>query len=146
MKSDKRSWNWQRVRNHIRDALYRLSWLRTSPQKTFHIRAVVRPVLGGEFRAETHDISATGAFISLEKVDWSNDEYRCRQNIKIGTRCMVRLMIDQFHVVHVNAEVVRAASRTATHPEGFALRFICLEPEERRILSELNQRFEPTAA
>lgn len=113
----------------------KLRWWRTAPRRRASIHAVIRPVLGGELRTHTVDISTGGAFLSLENATSAPNEKVHLRNLKIGTRCTVRLMIDHMHVLNCGAEIVRHSGGMGSYPRGFALRFVCLDDGQRRILA-----------
>ncbi|MCM2279704.1 MAG: PilZ domain-containing protein [Oligoflexia bacterium] len=105
----------------------RLRWWRTAKRRRASVTAIIRPVLGGEVRASTFDVSVGGAFLALGA--------EMNRNLKVGSRCSIRLVLDQLHVIQCAAEVVRHAQPTGSYPAGFGVRFICLDDSQRKALS-----------
>lgn len=115
----------------------KLRWWRTAPRKRATLQAVVRPVLGGELRSMTFDISSGGAFISLDSAVWptTTKTHQMLRNLKVGARCSVRLVIDQLNVIQCGAEIIRHSSARGDYPSGFAVRFVAMDDAQRRILT-----------
>lgn len=114
----------------------KLRWWRTAPRKRVSLQAVIRPVLGGEFRSMTFDVSSGGAFISLDNAVWPANAKAAQllKNLKVGSHCSVRLVIDQLNVLQCGAEVVRHAGVRGEYPSGFAVRFVAMDDAQRKIL------------
>lgn len=114
----------------------KLRWWLTPPRKRVTVQAVIRPVLGGELRSMTFDLSSGGAFIDLNRSDWTSiTQSSARRNLKVGSRCSIRLMINQTHVLTCGAEVVRHANPAGERPGGFAVRFVSLDETQRKLLN-----------
>jgi hypothetical protein len=112
-----------------------LRWWRSAPRKQISVRALVTPVMGGELQSMTFDISMGGAFISAASTGWKPSQSAPHQTIEVGSRCAIRLMLDQFRVVTCSAEVVRQTEPRGHYPGGFAVRFVNLDPQQRKILA-----------
>ncbi|MCM2323843.1 MAG: PilZ domain-containing protein [Oligoflexia bacterium] len=111
----------------------RLRWWRTARRRRARVSAVVRPVLGGEIRTSTFDVSVGGAFIALEHVFAPGIPLHY---LREGSRCSIRLVLNQIQVVQCAAEIVRRVNARGSYPEGFAVRFVCLEGFQRKMLKE----------
>lgn len=113
-----------------------LQWWRMAPRRKARVRANIRPVLGGDFSSNTIDISLSGAFISTEKSEWISHHATHPRNLRPGARCAIRFMLDRFQVLHCGAEVVRHAAPIGEYPQGFAVRFIRLNQEQKKLLNK----------
>lgn len=116
-----------------------LRWWRTPVRKKAQLQAVVRPVIGGEMKSRTWDISEGGAFISMDKASWDQLQKGVPETLKIGSRCAVRLTLDQMNTIQCGAEIVRHATARGSYPEGFAVRFVNLDSQQKRMLSNYVQ-------
>lgn len=124
-----------------------LRWWRTPERRKASLRSAVRLVTGGELHARTFDLSTGGAFIQLESAAWHQSPKAAKglsestsepllKHLRIGTRCTVKLVLDPLHVVQCGAEIVRHSDARGNYPPGFAVRFICLEEQQRRLLAQ----------
>lgn len=119
----------------------KLRWWRTSRRKRASMRAIIRPVMGGELQSCTFDVSASGAFIRMDSANWlplkNVNFYKLQQsNLKVGSRCSVRLLIDHMRVIQCGAEIVRHSPANGEHPEGFAVRFVSLDESQKKMLND----------
>ena len=110
-----------------------LRWWRTPARKRAHVQAVVYPVLGGEIASKTFDISEGGAFISLPLGSpRSTHTDPQSKTVSVGNHCAVKLRLDQLNVLNCSARVVRKVKSAGDYPDGFAVQFVNLTPEQRR--------------
>lgn len=115
----------------------KMRWWRTAPRKRTAVQAVVRPVLGGEIRSRTFDLSSGGAFISMEEFALMRGTPQLTmRNLRVGSRCSIRLLLNQLQVIHCPAEIVRHAAASGEYPAGFAVRFVAMDDSQRKLLSE----------
>jgi hypothetical protein len=112
-----------------------LRWWRSVTRNQVSVRALVCPVMGCELQSSTFDISLGGAFISSAPTNWKPSQSAPHRTIEVGSRCSIRLMLDQFRVVTCNAEVVRQTAPRGHYPGGFAVRFVNLDPRQKKMLA-----------
>jgi hypothetical protein len=126
------------LRAPVRRVLFnpQLRWWRTPRRQRASLRAVVRPVTGGELVSRTVDVSAGGAFVELDRALWTlgHSDAAPGEVLKPGMRCAVRLALDPLHTLRCTAEVVRVAERRGRYPHGVGIRFTDLSREQRRQL------------
>lgn len=111
-----------------------LQWWNTPPRKKACVRAIIRPVLGGELRTRTFDVSSGGIFITLDGAAWTPGKNMPLRQLQEGSRCSVRLMIDQLHIVNCGAVVVRRTPARGAYPAGYGIKFVCMDREQQKIL------------
>ena len=111
----------------------RLRWWRTPERIRVPVQAVVYPVLGGEILSKTFDLSEGGAFVAmpLGSLKSTHTDPQARA-IAVGNHCALRLRLDQLNVLNCSARIVRKAKAAGAYPDGFALEFVNLNPEQRR--------------
>lgn len=116
-----------------------LHWWNTPKRKAMKIQTFVYPVTGGDIISETLNVSTTGAFILSEPLIWKTPSGTTIPNIiKQGTRCKVRMVLNDTESIACSAEIVRKVDHSSQteHPLGFALQFIGLSNQDRNRLSE----------
>jgi hypothetical protein len=123
------------IRKVLRDQSSR--WWRSYPRKFVQVRALIRPVEGGEFKSVTHDLSLGGAFFPFGEADWRSPHAPKAKHMRVGSRCNVQLVFNQLKMINCSAEIVRNAAQNGSYPGGFAVRFVGLEGTDRRVLSEI---------
>jgi hypothetical protein len=113
----------------------RKRWWLTPVRKKVTIRAVLMPVLGGELHSRTFDLSENGAFIPLDEASWAPLKSAPVTHLEEGNVCSVRLMLDSLTTIHCGAEIVRQTHATGHYPTGIGIRFISLNPNQKRVIS-----------
>jgi hypothetical protein len=113
-----------------------LRWWRSLPRARVAIRVVVCPVLGGQLQAATFDLSEGGAFIEAQHAHWNSGGTSASAGLQVGGRCTIRLTLGQLQVLSCSAEIVRQAPARGNYPGGFAVRFINLDQEQKRVLQQ----------
>lgn len=113
-----------------------LRWWRVPDRVQRRFDVVIRPTAGGELFSRTFEISQVGAFLPLEEIQWKDRGAHSvdLQALPVGTRCSVRITIDQLHTIRGWAEVVRASPASGRYPEGFGIRFLTILREDRKAL------------
>ena len=110
-------------------------WWLTPRRQVMHSCTVVRPTLGGELRSKLFDISETGAFITMDDAAWAPNQAAPLSHLAVGNRCFVVIHLNQLQVVQCYAEIVRQSSPTGNYPGGFAVKFLNLDRQQHRVLS-----------
>ena len=110
-------------------------WWLTPPRKRVSIEARVCPVLGGELMSKTFDLSENGAFISLRDAFWAKHRAASVKNLKVGTYCSIQFKLNQMASLSCTAEIVRQSTSNGNYPGGFGVRFVGLNPKEKKILN-----------
>jgi hypothetical protein len=123
------------IRKILRDQSLR--WWRSDPRKLIQVRALIRPVEGGEFKSVTHDLSLGGAFFPFGDADWRSPTAPKAKHLRAGNRCSIQLVFNQLKMISCSAEIVRNSTQKGSYPGGFAVRFIGLEGTDRKILSDI---------
>ncbi len=123
-----------KMRKILRDQNFR--WWRSLPRKVIQVRALIRPVEGGEFKSVTYDLSLGGAFFPFGEADWRSPMAPKLKYLRVGSRCTVQLVFNQLKMVSCSAEIVRNTLQRGSYPSGFAVKFLGLDVSEKKILSE----------
>ncbi|MGE0616313.1 MAG: PilZ domain-containing protein [Bacteriovoracia bacterium] len=114
-----------------------LRWWRISPRKLLAVAAHVRQVTGPSINTRTYDVSKSGAFFAFEEGVDENRRQVSLGQIQVGSRCSVRLALDQLRTIQCAAEVVRKAEPNGKYPGGFAVRFVGLSLKDQGVLTQL---------
>ncbi len=115
-----------------------LRWWRSLPRRKVAVRVMVCPVLGGQLQSATFDLSMGGAFIEAGHANWTSagaGTAGAAAGLSVGSRCTIRLTLNQLNVLNCSAEVVRQAPARGNYPGGFAVRFINLDNEQKKALA-----------
>ncbi|MCC7441926.1 MAG: PilZ domain-containing protein [Bdellovibrionales bacterium] len=126
-------------------------WWLTAPRRRLRLLTLLSPVSGGDLRARAYDVSATGAYFALEDARWTqpggSPVHPTQVGLAPGTRCTLRLTLDQGRTILCAAQVVRSGAARGHYPGGFAVQFLDLARGDRRSLERLIQlRGEPHPA
>jgi hypothetical protein len=117
-------------------------WWLTAPRRKLKLLSLLSPVTGGDLRARAFDVSATGAFFAIEDARWAmptGNGHGTAVGLAPGTRCNLRMTLDQGRTIQCAAQVVRNTRGTGNYPTGFAVKFLDLASGDRRALENLLQ-------
>jgi len=112
-----------------------LRWWRTAPRTKVAIQAVLYPVLGGELRSRTFDLSLAGAFVPCDWVSGRAQEADAAiKHMAVGNHCAVKLKLDTLTLINCTAQVVRRTTDSGQYPSGVGLKFVHLDSSQKQLL------------
>ena len=118
-----------------------MRWWRIAQRAPVEVKTHIHPATGGDFIADTFDLSESGMFLRHHSLDWRTASGNTKpQQLRIGTHCEVRLRLDNREYVDCSAQIVRHAEANGQYPKGYGLRFLNIEKIHQKTLREFIER------
>ena len=110
----------------IRDILNNpgMRWWLTPRRAEASLSTLIHPYVGSSLQARTLDISETGVYIAAETCRLRDSEEDFCDGFNVGDLTSITIKLGQFHSIKCEAEVVRVADESYSHPAGYGLRFL----------------------